>query len=303
MHFPWARNRNTTRQPRLMEGQDDYIFRRSRTITGTVSEVIASDARQGQLKTDRQKKVELILRRRQLLNMLAGILFVCVVIGLFLANFILIPDVKSTTLIKNQSVFEDYRRDIIAYFGLHPLERLGFALNEDEIGKYLVRVNNEVASVKVTRDWYGGGAQFAFSFRTPILVWQSGHQRFYVDEQGVAFKNNLLAEPAVSVSDQSGMPPDSSGMIVSSRFIHFLGRTVSALNGYDKGKVTSVVIPASTREVDIKLEGRDYIIKAHSDRDPLQQAEDIANGLMYFDQHGIKPQYIDARVAHKVFYK
>jgi hypothetical protein len=79
---------------------------------------------------------------------------------------------------------------------------------------------------------------------------------------------------------------------------------VDVVNSNGQGKVTSIVIPSNeTREIDIKLQGRNYTIRTNIDRDPLQQAQDIKNALSWFDQRKVTPQYIDARVSGKVFYK
>ncbi|MGH7196292.1 MAG: hypothetical protein ACREGJ_00815 [Candidatus Saccharimonadales bacterium] len=301
----WRKQKEPVRQPRLMAGQDDYVFRRSRTLTGSVSsQVTATAEKRGQLKTDRLKLHELKAHRRHVLRLLGVVLLALGVMVFLLANFIVSPQIASAEPGVRQADASKYHQAIYTYFGDHPLERFGFALNAEEFQEHLKQSHDEVRSVTVERDWYGGDVRFILYFRQPLLVWRSAGQQFYVDNQGVAFDYNHFVEPTVAVEDQSGITPDqASGAVASTRFLGFLGRTVGAINSYNKGKVVAVIIPRSTRQIDIKLEGRDYIIKTHIDRDPLQQAEDIANALKYFDVHGIKPQYVDVRVAHKAFYK
>jgi hypothetical protein len=301
----WFKKKNEpTRQPRLLDGQNDYVFRRSRTLTGSIStEVNATAEHRGQLKTDRLKLHELKAHRRSLLRMLSVVVLVILALGFLIANFVLSPSVVAGQPGVHQPDVKAYQNTILKYFNDHPMERFGFLLDSANLQAQLKASHTEVANTTIERDWYGGNLRVTLFFRKPLLMWRTGSKQFYVDAQGIAFAYNHFAEPDVAVTDQTGLPPDQSGIIASTRFIRFLGRMVGAVNDYKKGRVTSVIIPPSTREIDLRLEGREYPIKTNSDRDPLQQAEDIANALAFLDSHGIKPQYIDARVAHKAFYK
>jgi hypothetical protein len=292
------------RQPQLMQGQNDYVFRRSRTLTGSAStQVNAPAAGRGQLKTDRLKLHELKGHRRKVLRMLGGVLVVVGALAFMLANFIITPAVTAPQKAGKPLQSRAYVDTMFVYFADHPLERFGFLLNTAGLEAYLKHTHNEVLSAAINRDWYGGNVRVDIFFRTPLLAWKTGAQQFYVDSQGIAFTYNHFAAPTVAVTDQTGLPPNQSGAVASTRFIRFLGQMVGAVNEYKKGKVVAVIIPPSTREIDLKLEGREYLIKTNSDRDPLQQAEDIAAALTRLDERGIKPQYVDLRVAHKAYFK
>lgn len=300
----FKKKQQTGRQPQLMAGQNDYVFRRSRTLTGSVStQVAAPAAARGQLKTDRLKLHELKAHRRKLLRMLGVVLVIIAFIGFLLANFIMTPGVVASQQSAKQLQVQPYQQSIYDYFADHPMERFGFLLNATNLERFIKQKHTEIQTLSVERDWYGGNVRVDMFFRAPLLVWKTGNQQFYVDNQGIAFTYNHFAEPAVAVTDQTGLTPDQSGAVASTRFIRFLGRMVGAVNDYGKGKVVAIIIPPSTREIDLRLQGRDYPIKTNSDRDPLQQAEDVATALTHLDQKGIKPQYVDLRVAHKAFYK
>lgn len=305
MKLPWAKNKKQdVRQPRLMEGQDTYVFRRSRTITGTKSaEVQASAPARGQFKTDRLRLMELREHRKQILKFLGGVAVAICILFFLVVNFILTPKITFAQKGMHQPETAAYQKSIYTYFDDHPFERFGFALRPAGVQNQITHDHPEVLGVGIQRDWYGGDVQFTIAFRAPLLVWKTGSKQFYVDAKGVAFTYNHFAEPTVSVIDQSGIPPDESGVVASTRFIRFLGQIVAAVNGYGKGIVQQVIIPPATKEVDLKLAGREYVIKTNTDRDPLQEAEDIANALKFFDQRGVKPQYVDVRVAHKAYYK
>lgn len=306
LKLPWAKNKKEAnrRKPSLMQGQDSYIFRRSRTITGTKSnDVAASAPARGQFKTDRLKLMELREHRRRIMRFLSGVMVAIVLLAFLVVNFIVTPPVTFVQKGVREPNPQAYTQTIYRYFDDHPFERFGFLLRAPEFEAHIIKNHAEIQAIGVERAWYGGGVNFTVAFRQPLLVWKTGASQFYVDAQGVAFTYNHFAEPALVVNDQSGIPPDQTGVVASMRFIRFLGQIVGAVNGYGLGEVEQVVIPAATRQIDLKLKGREYIIKTNTDRDALQEAEDIANALKFFDRKNIKPQYVDVRVGHKAFYR
>lgn len=306
MKLPWAKNKKQQlRQPRLMQGQESYIFRRSRTLSGTKSPQVPVGAPgRGQFKTDRIKLIELRAHKKRILVSLGGVLAVAAFLGFMVANFILKPTIIFTQQSKQPAPSTDpYSQTIYHYFDNHPFERFGVFLRATELETAFTQMHSEVRSVAVERDWYGGNVRFNITFRQPILSWQAGNKQFFVDAQGIAFQYNHFDPVALAITDQSGIPPDEKGVVVSARFLRFLGQLVAAINGYGLGAVEVVIIPATPREIDMKLQGREYLIKTNTDRDAGQQAEDIANALQYLDRKNIKPQYIDVRVAHRAFYR
>jgi cell division septal protein FtsQ len=297
--------KTTPRQPRLMNGQDDYTFRRSRTLTGTTSNKVkpSAEGSASQLKTPRLKEHELLMKRGRVLRLLGFTILCIAVLVLLIANFISAPPLIFAQKSAMKPAIAIYQDSIQQYFSTRPFERFGFSLNSEQFETFMQKQHSEIQTVVVDRDWYGGNVQLRITFRRPILVWQFKDQRFFVDDQGISFTYDHFNAPLVAVIDQSGVTPEDGNAVASQRFIRFLGKMVGAVNGNQQGRVVSVIIPSSTREIDLKLEGREYPIKTHIDRDPLQQAEDIAHALGYFDQQGVKPAYVDVRVTGKAFYK
>lgn len=301
--FKSSKNKEPVRNPRT--GSDaGYVFRRSRTLTGTTSnKVTASAEARSQLKTARLQAHELHQLRKRIVRILAVLALLIGVLAYFVASY------TRTIVITysqpgNAASTAAYESSITDYFAKHPLERFGFALNRKQFAEDMQSAHPEFKTVDVDRTWYGGTKTFVFGFRKPILRWDSAGKTFYVDNQGVAFTYDHFGGSYVKVSDQSGISPtDNGGEVASNRLIAFLGKMVGAIDAGDKGKVTDIIIPASTREVDLKLEGRGYPIKTHTDRDPLGQAQDALAALKWFDSKQIKPEYVDVRVAGKAFYK
>jgi cell division septal protein FtsQ len=300
----FGKKKEPVRTPRVDADQQGYVFRRSRTLTGTTSNKVAPSAEsRSQLKTTRLQAHELRQFRAKILRVL-GVVLLCIgVLAYLLVTYISHVGITYTQK-GGTPPTATYQQDIEKYFAGHPLERFGFSLNTRQLASDLQAAHPELLSVDIDKDWYGGNVHFILQFRKPLLVWQAAGHRFYVDSQGTAFEYDHFSGKYVAVSDQSGISPsDSGGAVASNRFINFLGKMVGAVNAGGKGNVTDIIIPASTREVDLKLQGRGYLVKTHTERDPLQQAEDIVNALKWFDQKKITPQYVDVRVAGKAYYK
>jgi hypothetical protein len=169
--------------------------------------------------------------------------------------------------------------------------------------EYLAAHAPEIQSVTLSGSNQVGKSDVNITFRQPVVVWEIARQKYYVDAGGHAFTHNYYDEPTVVVKDDSGIDP-ASGAIASNRFLRFLGRVVALMDQSGIATVGSVVIPPNTtREVDLKLSGKDYVVKTLLDRDPAGQVSDIVNAVRYVDSKGIHPQYLDVRVSGKAFYK
>jgi hypothetical protein len=292
------------RNPGLMEGQNEYAFRRSRTLTGSVSsEVRAAAESRSQLKTPRLKLQDLHALRRKLMIRLGMTLLAALFLVLLIAQFIgLTQNVTYAVAPTKTPATSEYLATIHQYFVTKPFEQFAFSVNDKNLSNFVAAKHAEVASVTITEGSKGYG--FGIQLRQPLLSWNANKGQFYVDGQGVAFEKNYFAEPALTVSDESGITPETAGAVVSGRFIRFLGQLVGAVNQHNIGAVTQIRIPPNaTHQLDIRLEGKGYTIKTNIDRDPNGQAEDIANAVKHIEGDGKKPEYIDARVEGKAFYR
>ena len=189
------------------------------------------------------------------------------------------------------------------YLAERPFERFEFALNEDTFSQFISTHAPEVSEASLaTGDGLGSG-QLSLRLREPVASWTIKGQQYFVDADGLAFTANYFTVPAVVVTDKSGINADA-GVIASTKLLRFIGRVVTIINQAGLTPVEAVTLPAgSTREVDFKLKDKDYLIKAHLDRDPAGQATDIINAVRYVDSKGIAPKYLDVRVSSKAYYR
>lgn len=291
-----------TRQPHLMEGQDDLSFRRSRTLQGTTSSSVKSaNQKKTRLQSKRLKKQQ--QHRYQQLMISSFFSLVVMSLGLYYLISQYSAEVTSVSFIPNttQSPPADtYKKAITQYLGVRPAERFQFALNEKSLGQFVADKLPEVKGVKSS-----GKGSFKIELRRPIASWKIARTQSFVDEEGNSFTRNYFGTPGVIVVDNSGANTEKDGRaVVSERFLHFLGRLVSIFNASGVGRVSEASLPKSmAREIDIKVDTRPYIIKTHIDRDPAATVEDIKRVVSYLDQRQLSASYIDVRVVGRAFYR
>jgi hypothetical protein len=197
---------------------------------------------------------------------------------------------------------QQYEKVIQDYLATRPVERLRFLMNRDSLNNYVKAKLPEVASIDIGDHGGFGKTVFNVSIREPLVGWSIQGKQQYVDASGTAFTRNYYPAPSVQIVDNSGIRPES-GQVASNRFLSFVGRAVglAKVQGY---KVIQVAIPAATtRQVELRIEGLDYPVKLSVDRGAGEQIEDMVRSIHWFQQHIQPPQYIDVRVSGKVFYR
>lgn len=295
------------RKPHITDGQNDYAFRRSRTLTGSSSSGVSSAAEdRSHLKSPRLKLHQLRKHRRGLfLGMLVTL--VCILgLGWLISQYIRDPgqSIRYTqTAIQERADTLEYGGAINGYFAKHPLDRFAFNTDHGQLVAFLRSEHPEIKNVSI-KAFVDGTQDIAITFRQPILSWNTNGTLLFIDENGVAFRKNYFDNPAVSVEDRSGVEFAESEVVVSDRFIAFVGQLVGYINRGEVGKVSKVVIPSGTlRQIDVRLSGKDYVIKTHIDRDPYVQAQDVINAVKHIQKQGKQPKYVDVRVEGRAFYR
>lgn len=278
-------------------------FRRNRTLTGSLSSQVASASEpQADLKSPRTHAHDLARRRRKVGGVL-GVVVLCVIfLAVLLYEFTAFPTVTaadgSVALQK-----ERYQKAIDEYLSRHPIERLRPVLNKERLNDYIEHTLPEVSSVAPEGFAGFGASNFSVEVRKPLVGWLIGATQYYVDSVGVPFQVNYYDVPQVRIVDQSGVQQAAGTAIASSRFLNFVGRSVSVANDYGL-KVEQAIIPAgTTRQIALKIQSHAYPVKLSLDRPVGEQIEDMQRTIAYLDEKKLNPQYVDVRVSGKAFYK
>lgn len=280
-------------------------FRRGKTLTGSTSghinQMTTAEA-SAQFKSPRAKVHELAAKRRRIAGLLLLVLAASAVLYGLVSQFTATAVVRATDGI-SLADSEPYEQAIQEYFAQHPAERLRFLLNEATLTEFLQSKTPEVAEVALQGAAGFGASAFQLTMRQPIVGWNIGSEKLFVDAGGVAFKKNYFENPKVQVVDQSGIPLESGRAVTSDRFLGFVGLAVglTETNGY---KVNEVTLPRdTTREIELRLDGVAYPINLSVDRPAGEQVEDMARAVKWLHDRGKNPKYVDVRVSGKAFYR
>lgn len=313
MKLPWAKKSNELPKRRRLNAEQleqqntaerngQKMFRRNRTLVGSMSfQVKSAGELTGDLRSPRAHVHHLTAHRRMIMTALVVVVAASCFLTWLLYDFTAGVNVTATDSI---SIDESrYKKAINDYFAIHPIERLRFALNINELSKYLSQSVPEVADAEV-----GGASGFATTpfdllFRRPIAGWLIGQTQYYVDQDGVSFKVNYFDNPTVKIIDNSSIPQAAGATIASSRFLRFVGRTVTLARASNL-TISEAIIPAgTTHQIEVVVKGHKYPVKLSLDRPVGEQVEDMLNAINYFNKHHITPKYIDVRVSGEAFYR
>jgi cell division septal protein FtsQ len=290
------RRRRVDQVEPVEQARSSTQYRRNQTLSG-VSRTSIADSPRGQAH-------QLTIHRRKIGGLFGIVLVAVIFLGILVSQ--LMAQVSVTSSTKQLSAPFDgatYEKVVDSYLGLHPAERLRFALNETALSAYVSTSLPEVESIKVSGVKDIVDTQFAVTFRQPVAGWQINGNQFYVDAAGVVFETNYYDAPTVQIVDESGVSPEEGTTVAGSRLLGFLGKVVSQVGerGYT---VTQSILPAGmTRELDIQLKDTAGRIKLSTDRGAGEQVEDMARSLTYLKSKNITPEYIDVRVSGRAAYK
>ena len=282
------------------------VFRRNRTLTGSTSNNLGGIKAKADLESPRVHVHNLSVQRRKVTGILFIVFISIVLIWTLVSNFTstVSVSVSDSSISKPVDVLK-YEKVIQDYFGINPISRLSFFLDQSALTTYVSSKLPEVSMVS-KRNMLGiGRSNFAITMRVPVAGWQINSKQYYVDSRGIPFEKDYFGKPVVQIIDNSGIPSPQNGTvaIASNRFLSFVGRVVylSKLNGYT---VTQAALPANTtRELEVRLKEGNYLVKLSIDRTVGEQVEDMVASVRYFTSHNQTPEYIDVRVSGKAFYR
>lgn len=279
-------------------------FRRNRTLTGSLSsEVQSVNEHTAELRSPRVHVHGLRHHRRRLSTLLAFCLGGALLMAWLVYQSIATISIRVSGVTAGDTTL--YQRITQEYLNRYPLERFRFSLDTTKLTEYIQTTYPEVDRV-LPNVSYGdalGAAELTITVRKPVVVWRTTSSQLYVDASGNAFERNFFASPLVEVIDKSGVQAHSNQVLVSNRFLSFIGTLVGKMRqqGYE---VTQVTLPLnSLRQVEVSLAGIAYPIKFSVDRPVGEQVEDADRSVRYLKSNGSSLEYIDVRVSGKAFYK
>lgn len=198
-----------------------------------------------------------------------------------------------------------YTDEIQRYLSAHPFERNRKTVDPAVLTTHMQEKFPEIKQITLDDTHKKiGEATFAVVMRLPVVSWQTGATRLYVDGNGVSFEHNFYTNPTVQVVDETGIQAVNNHILASNRFLGFIGLVIGHLESQGF-MATKVVLPVeTTHQLLVSVKGVSYPIKFSTDRSAADQAEDAARAIHYLAAKGIQPSnYMDVRVSARAYYK
>lgn len=256
--------------------------------------------------TPRMITHDLSTKRRRIFGVFVLVILVVLALWLLLFNFTAEPIIHIENDDVVRTIDKNYYQDAIqSYLSANPVYRLTPFDSQSALTAYVAKKFPEIALISINGSAGIGKTNFVVTLRKPVAGWKINNKQYYVDSSGVQFEANYFSEPGVQIVDEGNVAINTSGTvtIASRRFLSFVGRIVSLAKNYGY-TVTKAILPtATTRELEINIAEKGYLIKLSIDRPAGEQVEDMKNAITYFDKHGISPSYVNLRVSGRAYYK
>lgn len=283
--------------------ESNTTFLRNRTLTGSLSTSVSSaNELNSDLQSSRTQVHHLTRQRRKITSALLGTLAAIIVLSGLLFDLTVRPIVVPADHVMTLDT-KRYETAIENYLGQRPIERLRIVLDQKRLTEYLRQTVPEIATVEQNGSAGFGTTEFRLSMRQPIAGWIIAGKQYFVDDMGVPFDKNYYETPSVNVIDQSGVQQSAGTAVASGRFLTFVGRIVSEAKREGLVVKEAIIPTGTTRQLQIRLEGRAYPIKLSLDRSVGEQVEDMKRVVGYFDGKKQTPQYVDIRVSGRAYFK
>jgi cell division septal protein FtsQ len=269
-------------------------FKRNQTLSGATINT-----------SQRQTTHHLAIKRRKVLSIFLIVLMSALILWLLINNITAKVSIHISSSTNSSKIIDksNYEKTIQEYLDNNPISRLRFFIDKKSLNAFVISKLPEVDSVSQAGTDGLGVSIFDITIRTPVAGWLINNKQYYVDGNGVSFNVNYFEDPGVQIIDQNSVSLQSGDVVVSQRFLSFVGLTVAQVKNSGYTVIQAIMPTDTTRELELKLKECDYLVKLSIDRPVGEQVEDMTVALKYFANNEQKPQYIDVRVSGKAFYR
>lgn len=296
-------------RPRNSNRSSTESFRRNNTvISRSQREMEQRQQSVTQRQFDRKKKESKSRIKKQMTAI------ICIGLLAFLAQRMKISNVKiesnASSKLSSQEANE-YSRTILQAYNKNTVFGQSWTLDQAGMIEFIKSEFPELRTIET-------GSKVPFSttmnteliFRKAIFTWQDASKKIqFIDADGVLFDKNLDSsvdsKKLIAIEDQSGTVLEPGNPVLTTGLVKFIGGVHGAIKPVFAGKnISKVIIPKSTREVQVQVTDIPYLVKFSSQRSVGQQISELTVLLSWLKQRNITPaSYIDLRLQHKAFYK
>ncbi len=170
----------------------------------------------------------------------------------------------------------------------------------------MVKQFPELSQVQVSLPMFGGGYKVHLYPSSAVLLFTANDSKtFVVDDTGKIVSTDAVNAPdeLIPVRDQSGIQPKIGSQILPRADVVAIQTVIYQLQQHGM-EVESLTLPQAPRRLEVKVQGSSYYIK-FSLHAPIEQQVGayiaVANRLQ--KEGKVPTEYVDARIADRVYYK
>lgn len=199
----------------------------------------------------------------------------------------------------------DYQRVVDSYIS-SVFDRTKLTFDSDSIVNALKHDFPEVDSATVELPIVGRSPVVRLDVSSPAAVLETDSDKFVMSSAGLIIDKttNLLPIKGLPiVRNESGVNLGSGSVILSGLQVDFI-RAISAQARRANINIDYFTLPTTARELDMHVKKQGYRVKLDLSRDPLEQMGSYIAASKYLNSRHISiSQYIDVRVAGKIYYR
>ncbi|HET6863616.1 MAG TPA: hypothetical protein VFH37_00210 [Candidatus Saccharimonadales bacterium] len=190
------------------------------------------------------------------------------------------------------------------FSGLSNKNKITF--NETSVVNHIQQQFPEVSAARVELPFFSEQPKVRLLVSPPAFKIKSSSKIYIVDEQGMVVTdqyNQRRFADLPTVEDQSGFRASVGKPVLSSTAASFISTVIKQCQ---RAKVPLAILslPPVPQEFDLRTKDKPYYVKFYLGGDPNIQSGQYLAARQKFAQAHISPsQYLDVRVAGKIFYK
>lgn len=242
--------------------------------------------------------------RRYFFGLLDIILILLILAGL---GYSLVISPKPQILVSSQAFHSlgDYRAVADQQFS-RVKNRNKITYDERSITIAMEKKFPEISSISTELPIFSERPTLRITVSPASLKVKNDGRDYIVDSRGiiVGLASQLPAASGLpQIIDQSGYPARAGQPLLNVGSVDFI-KTINAEIKAAKVPVSTMTLPPVVQELDLRTSDQTYYVKFFLGGDALTQVGQYLAARNHFNQTGQKPsQYIDVRIAGKIFYK
>ena len=244
-------------------------------------------------------------RFRRFFNTALSIALVALIVMALVYSLLVRPSPQlliSSQLYHPAGVYKAYATHELQSFGNH--NKISF--NQSSVIQALRTKFPEIVNASLELPIFSQNPTIRLSISEPSLFLDSQNSRYIVDDQGVAVVK-ATEIPAIKgltpLTDQSGFATSPGRQVLTSQDVAFIKFLAAQCRGSGV-PIESLTLPPLANQLNLRTRDHQYYVKFFLSGDPLRQIGQFIAARHQFEVNHKQPsQYLDVRIAGKVFYK